>query len=91
MQAYLSRTSPSDVDRPVRWLAGYALVHAAPGQTVTVDIPIEPRSLQHWSTALHQWSHEPGTFEVRLGSNVLDLGSAAEIPDKSTANKDNSA
>ncbi|MUL48771.1 glycosyl hydrolase [Mycobacterium sp. CBMA293] len=91
VQAYLSRTSPSDVDRPVRWLAGYALVHAAPGQTVTVDIPIEPRSLQHWSTALHQWSHEPGTFEVRLGSNVLDLGSAAEIPDKSTANKDNSA
>ncbi|MUM00070.1 glycoside hydrolase family 3 C-terminal domain-containing protein, partial [Mycolicibacterium sp. CBMA 334] len=81
VQAYLSRATPSTVDRPVRWLAGYALVHAEPGQKITVDIPIEPRSLQHWSTTHKQWIREPGIFEIQVGSNVADLSDPTEIPD----------
>ncbi|MFE5284760.1 fibronectin type III-like domain-contianing protein [Nocardia sp. NPDC056611] len=54
-----SRTAPSAIDRPACWLAGFALVRAEPGATVTARIGIEPRPLEHWSTDEHTWSGNP--------------------------------
>lgn len=79
VQAYLSRVSDSDLERPVLWLAGYAVVHAEPGETVTATIEIEPRSLQHWSVAGHAWRTEPGTYGLRLGTSVAALGTSVEL------------
>lgn len=79
VQAYLSRVSDSDIERPVLWLAGYAVVHAEPGETVTATIEIEPRSLQHWSVDDHAWRTEPGVYAVRLGTSVAALGAPVEL------------
>ena len=40
VQAYVTSTAalPDGVDRPVRWLAGFARVTAAPGETVTATV-----------------------------------------------------
>ncbi|MFE3055139.1 beta-glucosidase [Nocardia sp. NPDC059236] len=80
VQAYLSRTAPSAIDRPECWLAGYTVLHAEPGRTVTARIAIEPRSLEHWSVDEQAWLREPGAFSVRVGASVAQLGAAVEIP-----------
>ena len=54
VQAYLSRPG-STVDLPIRWLAGFAVVRAQPGEAVTVEVPLDQRSFQHWDGG---WSTE---------------------------------
>ncbi len=79
VQVYLSRVSESAIDRPVLWLAGYAVVRAEAGETTVATIELEPRSLQHWSVDDHAWRTEPGVFAVRVGTSVAELGEAVEL------------
>ena len=69
VQVYLS-TEDSTVDRPVRWLAGFAAVHAEAGASVEVTVPLAPRVFEHWDGG---WRREPGRFTVHVGSSVTDL------------------
>lgn len=78
VQVYLSRPYGS-VERPVRWLAGFAVVTADPGKDVTVTVPIAARAWQHWSTADRSWATESGTFTVSVGRSVTDLPLHTEI------------
>ncbi|TDE20045.1 glycoside hydrolase family 3 protein, partial [Nonomuraea mesophila] len=75
VQVYLSR-EPSAVDRPVRWLAGFAVVRAGGGQAERVTIPLARRAFQHWDGG---WRTEPGEFTVHAGSSVADLPLATRI------------
>ncbi|MCQ4210668.1 glycoside hydrolase family 3 C-terminal domain-containing protein [Streptomyces longispororuber] len=78
VQVYLSRDA-SAVERPVRWLAGYAAVTAAPGETVRVTVPVPARALRHWSVADRAWAVEPGVFTVHVGRSAGDLPLTAEL------------
>jgi beta-glucosidase len=78
VQAYLSRPDTA-VERPVRWLAGFVVVHAEPGEAVTVDVPLDARSFQHWSVETRSWSTEPGPFRVSVGRCVLDTPLTAPV------------
>ncbi|SEE70824.1 glycoside hydrolase family 3 C-terminal domain-containing protein [Jiangella alba] len=75
VQVYLSRPG-SAVDRPARWLAGFAVVRAAPGATAAARIELRPRSFAHWDGG---WRTEPGTFTIHAGANVADLPLRAEV------------
>ncbi|WP_085368226.1 beta-glucosidase [Leifsonia sp. NCR5] len=79
VQVYLSRVSDSDIERPVLWLAGYAVVRAEAGESAVATVAIEPRSLQHWSVDDHAWLTEGGTYAVRVGSSVAELSEAVEF------------
>ena len=79
VQVYLSRVSESAVERPALWLAGYAVVRAEAGESVTASATIEPRSLQYWSVDDHAWRTEPGTYRVHVGSSVADLTSTVDV------------
>ncbi|MGW2280388.1 glycoside hydrolase family 3 C-terminal domain-containing protein [Streptomyces sp. NPDC001770] len=84
VQVYLARPG-SAVERPVRWLAGYASVEAGPGETVTAAVRVPHRALHHWSPQEQGWLTEPGTYEVYAGSSAgrlplattVDVGRAA--------------
>ncbi|AYF75922.1 alpha/beta fold hydrolase [Nocardia yunnanensis] len=76
LQAYLSREH-SAVDRPVRWLSGFAVVEADAGESVTATIELPKRSFQHWTDA--GWAVEPGVFTLHVGTSVTDLPLTAEI------------
>lgn len=67
VQVYLSRPD-SAVERPVRWLAGWALVDAPPGPADAI-VSLPPRAFQHWDGG---WRTEPGTFTVHIGTSVDD-------------------
>jgi beta-glucosidase len=69
VQVYAERAD-SDVERPVRWLVGFAAVRAEAGESVTVSIPIPARRLAYWDDA---WVLEPGVFALRVGASVADL------------------
>ncbi|NBE98253.1 glycosyl hydrolase [Nonomuraea sp. KC401] len=75
VQVYLSR-EPSAVERPVRWLVGFAVVRAGAGQAERVTIPLARRAFQHWDGG---WRTEPGEFTVHAGSSVADLPLTAQV------------
>ncbi|MER7715583.1 glycoside hydrolase family 3 C-terminal domain-containing protein [Streptomyces flaveolus] len=77
VQVYLARPA-AVVEHPERWLAGYAAVHARPGETVTVPVRVPARALRHWSVAEHAWRTEEGRCRVLAGRSAGDLPLAAE-------------
>jgi beta-glucosidase len=70
VQVYASRPD-SAVERPPKWLVGFAPVDADPGETVTVGILIPERAFQHW--AGQGWSTEPGSFVLAAGPSSASL------------------
>ena len=74
MQLYLSADdAAADPARPVHWLAGFAVVDVAAGSTATVDLPLERRSFETWSTDAAGWTLRPGAYGVRVGRSSRDL------------------
>ncbi len=78
VQVYLSRPD-SAIERPERWLAGFAAVEAQPGETVTAAVEVPARAFQHWSASASRWSTEPGQFTVLAGRSVGDLPLSAAV------------
>jgi len=70
VQVYASKPD-SAVERPARWLAGFAVVDADPGEEVIVDVPLAPRAFEHWGDGA--WQREPGPFVLEAGRSVADL------------------
>jgi len=79
VQVYASRPD-SAVERPPKWLAGFAPVDADPGEAVTVGVLIPDRAFQHWTA--QGWSTEPGPFVLAAGptSATLPLTARVEFP-----------
>jgi beta-glucosidase len=69
VQVYAERAD-SSVERPARWLVGFAVVRAEPGETVTAVVEVPSRRLAHWAGG---WVVEPGEYTLRVGSSVDDL------------------
>jgi beta-glucosidase len=69
------------VERPDRWLAGFARVSAGPGEPAVAKIEVDRHLFAHWSLAEHDWAWEPGRFDVHVGSSVVNtpLGGSCEI------------
>lgn len=83
VQVYLARPGDdgasavaSAVERPVRWLAGFAVVRAEAGARATAVVHVPARSLAHWDGG---WRTEPGACTVLAGSHVSDLPLSAEV------------
>ncbi|MFF1904388.1 beta-glucosidase [Kitasatospora sp. NPDC058218] len=71
VQVYLA---PDGVDRtrPDLQLAGFAVVEARPGETVTARVRIPLRAVQTWDTAAHDWAARPGVYTVSAGRHAAD-------------------
>ena len=76
VQVYASRPD-SAVERPAKWLAGFAAVDAGPGETVTVGILLPERAFQHWADG--GWTLEAGTFVLAAGSSSASLPLTADV------------
>jgi beta-glucosidase len=74
VQVYAERAE-SAVERPARWLVGFAAVRAEAGETVTVSIPVPARRLAHWDGA---WVVEPGLYTLKVGGSVAELPLAVD-------------
>ncbi|MFP5071197.1 glycoside hydrolase family 3 C-terminal domain-containing protein [Pseudonocardia nantongensis] len=75
VQAYLSRED-SAVERPARWLAGWAVVDAAPGPT-TARITLPDTAFRHRER--DRWAVETGVYTLHLGFSVTDTPLRVEV------------
>lgn len=63
----------SAVERPERWLAGFAKAEARSGADVTADITVPLRQLAYWDTVTGKWVLEPGEYQLSVGRSSRDL------------------
>lgn len=73
VQVYAERED-SEVERPVRWLVGFAVVRAEAGETVVAEVPVAARRFAHWDGG---WQLEPGEYTLLAGSSVDEPSLAA--------------
>ncbi len=65
----------SSVTRPVKELKGFQRVSLRAGEVKTLSFEIGTRALQFWNADM-QRVVEPGTFEILVGANSVDLKKA---------------
>jgi beta-glucosidase len=61
----------------VKWLAGFAVVEADPGESVNIGILLPERAFQHWSEK--GWAIEAGTFALAAGSSSAALALSGSV------------
>ncbi len=69
VQVYAERHG-SNVDRPVRWLVGFAPVRVGAGDSAQVELEVPTRLLGHWAGG---WKYETGAYTLRIGTHADDL------------------
>ncbi|MEV6288632.1 glycoside hydrolase family 3 C-terminal domain-containing protein [Kribbella sp. NPDC051770] len=72
VQVYLEAPD-SPVERPVRWLAGFAAAELAAGESATLRVPVGRRALETWNVAQHRWEIPEGRYVFRAGRSSRDL------------------
>ncbi|MFI0236268.1 beta-glucosidase [Streptomyces sp. NPDC016845] len=71
VQLYLAPGEP-DADRPARWLAGFASVSAAPGETVEAVVELPRRAFETWDEDADAWAYRAGRYELTAGRSLTD-------------------
>ncbi|WP_416424041.1 glycoside hydrolase family 3 C-terminal domain-containing protein [Pseudomonas sp. App30] len=71
-QLYVQPVNPS-VDRPEKELKGFTKVYLKPGESKTVSIPLDSRSLAYYVDNTDSWNVDAGKFKIRVGTSSADL------------------
>ncbi|WP_407703185.1 beta-glucosidase [Streptomyces solincola] len=61
------------VERPARWLAGFAVVEAGPGERAEALVPLPQRAFQAWDEEHGVWITVPGRYRLHAGRSLGDL------------------
>ncbi|MDT7725831.1 MAG: beta-glucosidase [Actinomycetota bacterium] len=69
VQVYMSPVGV-DLERPARWLVGFASVEAEPGVTVEVDVPVSARAASTWTR--DGWRQLTGGYLLEISHSVRD-------------------
>jgi beta-glucosidase len=75
IQVYAERPD-SVVDRPLRWLVGFAPIKVAAGEGARIDVELSTRRFAHWADG---WAYEPGQYILGVGTTVVDLPFTATL------------
>jgi beta-glucosidase len=78
VQVYASRPD-GGIERPVRWLAGFAVIDAGPGEEVAATVRVAARAFEHWGGDAGGWTVEPGAFVLAAGSSSAALPVEAPV------------
>ncbi|WP_206502264.1 glycoside hydrolase family 3 protein [Streptomyces chrestomyceticus] len=83
VQVYLAPldrvAGPAPADRPDRWLAGFATVEAAPGETAEAEIVLPRRAFEIWDEAAGARRFVDGTYAIEAARSVADRRLAAQV------------
>ncbi|MFI6619563.1 beta-glucosidase H [Streptomyces sp. NPDC050528] len=78
VQVYLA-PAETDLERPARWLAGFAGVEAGPGESVDVVVELPRRSFEIWDETANAWAFVKGSYEIQAGRSITDRRVATTI------------
>ncbi len=82
VQIYLAPTedaAPDAPERPARWLAGFAVVEAGPGESAEAEIPLPDRAFAVWEAEEGDWHRVKGVYLVEAAHSVDDRRLTAEV------------
>ncbi|MCK1818470.1 glycoside hydrolase family 3 C-terminal domain-containing protein [Streptomyces sp. XM83C] len=81
VQVYLAPTSadPGAPERPARWLAGFAGVDAAPGETADAVVELPRRAFEVWDESRGAWRFVKGSYEIQVGHSLTDRALTAAV------------
>ncbi|MCR8573010.1 beta-glucosidase [Streptomyces sp. Isolate_219] len=82
VQIYLAPTAdaaPDAPERPERWLAGFAVVEAGPGESAEAEIPLPDRAFAVWDAEDGGWHRVKGVYLVEAAHSVDDRRLTAEV------------
>jgi beta-glucosidase len=88
VQLYVAPLGLSDtVERPARWLAGFASVELDPGATAEVVIDLPRRAFQIWDESARDWATVAGDYAVEAARSVSDqrLSTAVRVGGRPSA------
>ena len=71
-QLYVQPVKPA-VDRPEKELKGFTKVYLQPGESKTVSIPIDSRSLAYYVDNTASWDVDAGKFKILVGADSENL------------------
>lgn len=71
-QLYVQPVKPA-VDRPKKELKGFTKVYLKPGESKTVSIPIDARSLAYYVDKTASWDVDAGKFKILVGADSQNL------------------
>jgi beta-glucosidase len=72
VQCYV-RDVDASVARPEHELKAFAKVWLEPGETREVVLTLPDRAFAFWDVEKHDWTVEPGSFELRVGTSSRDI------------------
>ncbi|MFE7595958.1 beta-glucosidase [Streptomyces sp. NPDC057494] len=78
VQIYLAPVDDT-VERPARWLAAFAHVEAAPGETVETEIALPRRAFEIWDDEKNDWTLVTGAYEVVAAHSLTDARLTATL------------
>ena len=84
VQVYVEPPS-RDENRPVRWLGGFSVVHAAAGEHADVQVRVDADAFRTWDSALPGWVTPAGTYPIRVGRSSSDLRLSVDVAVLSTS------
>ena len=63
----------SQVERPLKVLAGFAKVHLGPGETETAKIELTERAFARWDSSGSGWVIDPGPYRLIVAASATDV------------------
>jgi beta-glucosidase len=85
VQLYLEPPAQAAVERPARWLAGFAGVDLPAGESRRVVVTVPSRSFEAWDVAQDRWITVAGEYRLGVGRSVrelhLDTAVRVDVPD----------
>ncbi|MEU8886364.1 glycoside hydrolase family 3 C-terminal domain-containing protein [Streptomyces sp. NPDC048442] len=78
VQVYVAPVADT-AERPARWLAGFASVTAAAGETAEVALELPRRAFEIWDETAGEWALVEGSYEVEVGRSIADRRVAVAV------------
>ena len=69
----------SGIFRPEKELKGFRKVYLRAGETRKVSIPFDDKTFRYWNVKTDRWEVEAGTYQVLVGSCVMDIRLSGSI------------
>ncbi len=66
-------------ERPARWLVGFAVVEAGPGESTEAEIPLPDRAFEIWDEEAGHWRRIKGVYTVEAAHSLTDRRLTAEV------------
>lgn len=78
VQLYV-RDEKSTLDKPEKELKAFAKVELSPGEEKCVELKLVPKSFASYDVSLHEWTAEPGVYELLAGNSAANIVKSIRI------------